>query len=279
MIKAKYTVVLKSLMDDELTMNKINQAMSTYPLYEKKSKEEYIPSYIPTRDELNKKLLNRYKYREIGFETVGRFLDELEIALNEIMPYYNQLFYTIDMDYDILFNVNYTREIEVDKTGTNENKSTGNGKTTNESATSGTTESSGTDTGTTEGHIDNYNKHVNSKTPQSELSIGTTDINNVSYADEVSFNHDHDTESSSSTNTATSNIKNNGTENSSSNSESNVNSTGTNTEKEKHIEITKGNYGQVTYQSLLKAYRELILNVEQKLINDHRIRELFMQVY
>ena len=92
MIYAKYTIVLKTLLDDPETKALIDKAMSTYPLYEKRSEEKYIPSYIPTREQLNKKILDYYKYREIGFETVGRFLTELEVALNEIMPYYNQLY-------------------------------------------------------------------------------------------------------------------------------------------------------------------------------------------
>ena len=70
---AKYTVVLNRLLADPATKERIDQALSTYPLYEKKSKQEYIPAYIPTREELNAKILRHYKYREIGFETVGRF--------------------------------------------------------------------------------------------------------------------------------------------------------------------------------------------------------------
>ena len=105
MILAKYTVELKTLMENEEARKMLNKAMSTYPLYSKKSKEEFAPSYIPTREELNSKILNFYKYREIAFETPGRFLDELEVALIEIMPYYNQLFFSADQDYNIIYNV------------------------------------------------------------------------------------------------------------------------------------------------------------------------------
>ena len=69
MLKAKYTIHLKTLLDDAYMKSEIDKAMETYPLYVKKSKEEFIPSYVPTREELNKKLLNYYKYREIGFDT------------------------------------------------------------------------------------------------------------------------------------------------------------------------------------------------------------------
>ena len=76
-IPAKYTEVLVNLLNNPEAKSKIDQAMSTYPLYQRKSVEEYIPSYIPTREELNNKILNYYRYREIGQETFGRFLFEL----------------------------------------------------------------------------------------------------------------------------------------------------------------------------------------------------------
>ena len=142
-IPARYTEVLVNLLNDPIAKSKIDQAMSTYPLYQRKSLEEHIPCYIPTREELNKAILNYYRYREIGFETFGRFLFELETALNEIMPYYNQLYFSTDQDYDLLYNVDYTREITREKEDTSE----------------GTQTSSGTDTTTTTAHIDNYNKN------------------------------------------------------------------------------------------------------------------------
>ena len=74
MINARYTEVLYNLLNNEEVNNKINVAMSTYPLYEQKTQNSNIPIYIPTRVELNKKILDYYKYREIAFETVGRFI-------------------------------------------------------------------------------------------------------------------------------------------------------------------------------------------------------------
>ena len=63
MVYGEYTVVLKTLMDDPECMSAINKAMSTYPLYEQRTKGEHIPVYIPTREELNRKILNRYIIR------------------------------------------------------------------------------------------------------------------------------------------------------------------------------------------------------------------------
>ena len=93
---AKFTVELKTIMETPELRAKLDLAMATYKMYVPTSKEEFIPSVIPTREELNEKILRYYKYREIGFETIGRFLDELETALIEIMPYYYQLYFSME---------------------------------------------------------------------------------------------------------------------------------------------------------------------------------------
>lgn len=249
MIPARYTEVLYNLINNPQTKTEIDRAMSTYPLYESnnQNKEYNIPDIIPTREELNKKILDYYRYREIGFETVGRFLQELEISLNEIMPYYNQLFFSADQDYNIIYNVDYKRTIDRDLSGN----------------TSSTTESSATDSTETSANSTSNSKHVTSDTPQNQLSITNKQIDTVDYANQVDWNKD-DAESSGST---------------SGESSTTASGTGTNKELESTIETTKGNFGVVSAQDLIKKYRELIINIEQQIINDPRIVELFMLVY
>ena len=119
MIKAKYTMVLKTIMDDAEGMKALNAALSDYPMYTPTN--EITFTLIPTRDQLNTMLLNKYKYREIGFETVGRFLDELKTAMHEIMPYYYQLFKTSDILNSIddpFGNVDITETFEQTTAGT-----------------------------------------------------------------------------------------------------------------------------------------------------------------
>lgn len=246
-IPARYTEVLVNLLNNPEAKAKIDEAMSTYPLYQKKSTEEHIPSYIPTREELNNAILNYYKYREIGFETFGRFLEELKTSLEEIMPYYNQLYFSTDQDYDLLYNVDYTRDI------TREKQNTGNTETT----------STATDQTTTTSNVNNYSKNINSQTPQGQLSITAQNINNVNYADNVTWNQ----------NTGNDTATSNGTANTTASGSSE------NNEDETTSERVKGNYGQMSYQTLLGQYRDLIMNVTQQIINDERISELFMLVY
>jgi len=233
-IPARYTEVLDNLLHKEQTIEAINTAMSTYPLYETDPDKinKYGTAYaVPTRAELNTKILSYYRFREIGFETVGRFLFELETALKEIMPKYNQLFYSADQDFNPIYNVDYNKVILRDKSNRD----------------SGATSATSTDT--TNG------KSVDSATPQNQLSISSADIDSVDYADNASWNASNASSSTSGT------TSNSGQEN------------------ESTVENTKGNFGVVSAQDLILKYRETIINIEQMIIHDPRIEELFMLIY
>lgn len=262
-IPARYTEVLYNYMQNDEAKAKIMEAMSTYPMYQRKSTEEHIPCYIPTREQLNNAILNYYMYREIGFETFGRFLHELKTTMEEIMPYYNQLYFSTDQDYDLLYNVDYTREITREREDTN--KDTSEASQTTESNSTNSTE------GSTSATVNSNNKNVNSKTPQGELSITAQNIDNIPYADNVGWNKDISSESG----TNESESSTNSTGSTTGTSETN----GTRNENESTLERVKGNYGQMSYQTLLQQYRDLITNVTQMIINDPRVVELFMLVY
>lgn len=237
-LPARYTEVLDNLLNYSESRTAIEQAMSTYPLYQtdpNKVKQFGTAYQIPTRAELNTKILNFYRFREIGQETFGRWLFELETALNEIMPRYNQLFYSADQDFNPIYNVDYK-------------KTTMGSQNANSSTTS-----SGSDSSTNEA----YTKSVNSKTPQDSLGISNTGIDSVDYADDASWGK------SSGGTTGTSSTTGNSSSNGSTSS----------------VETTKGNFGVVSSQDLILKYRETILNIEQLIINDPRIAELFMLIY
>lgn len=288
---AKYTVHLKTLMDNEETKAKLEAALSTYPLYESKSKQEFLPAYIPTRPELNKKILNAYKYREIGFETVGRFLDELEISMNEIMPRYNLLFFSADQDFNIIFNVDYQKTIETGRTGSTSSTTSGTDKQTDQEDSTSTTQSTGSSTTTAEdsssttSNVNAFTKNVHSATPQSELDIPAENIDGVSYADDASWNKtkNNDTATTTGSNSGETETEQSGTttgtHSKTANTESSSSTDGTMEQTEQTLETTKGNFGVVSAQDLVLKFRETILNIEQMIINDERISELFMRVY
>lgn len=237
-IPAQYTEVLDNLLNNPQAKHEIDLAMGDYPLYQTNPNltRTYGTAYaVPTRDELNNKILNHYRYQEIGQETFGRWLFELKTALYEIMPYYNQLFYSADQDFNPIYNVDYKKSIIGSQNASSNTTSTGTDSTTNEEFTKG----------------------VNSKTPQDQLSISNVNIDSVNYADNADWGKSNGT--TSGTNTTTGNSNSNGSTSS--------------------IETVKGNFGVVSSQDLILKYRETIINIEQQIINDPRIRELFMLIF
>lgn len=70
-----------------------------YPIFDE--------SYRPV---LEQKILKRYYTREIGEETVELWKLRLDTRLNEIMPYYNKLYASELIEFNPLYNMNYTRK-------------------------------------------------------------------------------------------------------------------------------------------------------------------------
>lgn len=253
-LPARYTEVLDTLLNNTGAKSAIDEAMSEYPLYQTDPNKvkEYGTAYsIPTRTELNNKILNHYRFQEIGQETFGRWLFELKTALNEIMPYYNQLFYSADQDFNPIYNVDYRKTIDREK----KDNTVGT-----QNSTSNTT-STGNDSSSNE----EYTKTVNAKTPQDMLNISNTGIDSVNYADDAGWGKSSG--STSGTNTTTGTSSNNG-------SNSVIGK-----ENEGIVETTKGNFGVTSAQDLIIKYRDTIINIEQQIINDPRIRELFMLIF
>lgn len=292
---AKYTVVLSEIMKHEATMELLNDALTSYPLYKPTSKNEFIPRIVPTREELNTALLNHYKYREIGFETVGRFIDELKIALCEIMPYYNQILFTQDQDFNIIYNVDYKRTIDTEREEDRVNKIDAEGESESNSESRGTSTATGKTTNENEStenvHVDEtehkHAKNIEADTPQDLLGITAEDIDGVNYASMARWNeekNDTDTDSNktvkdSGTVTTTDSGESSASGEAKATTKSTTDETGKTTGKESTLETTKGNFGVVSAQDLVMKYRETIRNTVQDIINDDRIQELFMLVY
>ena len=104
---AKYTIELRKIVSSRDIFKAIN-----YDFYE----EDYKPIF-------ENKFIKRFYFREIGVETVSRFLINLETMLNEIMPYYKHLYTTTTYKYDPILNYDVnetiTREILGELNGEN----------------------------------------------------------------------------------------------------------------------------------------------------------------
>ena len=143
---AKYTITIKTLID-----NNFDFKMNNYPIFD----ENY-------RETLNNNILNHYYENEIGFETAPLFRFYLNQKLNEIMPYYNELYKVqkkLINDNLLLNNVNLTEELK--------------GKNTTQ--TSSTSQST------------NKGKNLFQDTPQGNISQQDINAQNV-YATNITLN-------------------------------------------------------------------------------------------
>ena len=142
---AKYTITIKTLID-----NNFDFKMDSYPIFD----ENY-------RNALNQNILYHYYENEIGFETASLFRFYLNQKLNEIMPYYNELYKVQKKLIDenlLLNNVNLTETLHGSNTTETNSKS----------------ESS------------NNGKSLFQDTPQGQIS--QTDIDNQTWATNLTLN-------------------------------------------------------------------------------------------
>lgn len=71
------------------------------------------------RGELEKKIIEHYYFRQIGFETVGRFIFNLNVRMREIMPSMIKLWETTQFKYNPIENYN------MEEKGTDKSKRSG----------------------------------------------------------------------------------------------------------------------------------------------------------
>ena len=83
-------------------------ALNSYPIYDEKF-----------RPVLNQYIINHFYFREIGFESADMFNFYLSNSLNEIMPYYNEMFKSTLIDIDPLTNYSYKESSNRKNVGTN----------------------------------------------------------------------------------------------------------------------------------------------------------------
>lgn len=260
MLIARHTEYLCNLLQDPYTKEAIEKALSEYPMYVPTNKSTY--SIIPTREQLNKKLLDHYQFREIGQEVPGMFIEELRVAMNEIMPYYYSLYKSADIMNGIedpFGNVDITESFEQETEGTSTGQSSGTAGNTTTSNSSSNNSS----------EMKNNSKNIESDRPQTLLNLQTEDINSVNYANKSTWNEDK------------SNSQGTTSENGTSTSESTNSGQSSNETRgtTKHTFKKVGNQGVNTYAHDMKELREVFINIEKQIIEDKRIRELFYLVW
>ena len=221
-----------------------------------------------------KKILKHYYLREICSETVGIWKLWLNTRLEEILPYYNQLYKSALLEFNPLYDMDLTRThnrtIDENKTEngtrteTSTDKNTGSG--TRDNTASGTNKNSGKSNVSDSGSSNS--KDLYSDTPQGAL----TGIETETYLTNARKITNTDSSTSESSNSGsgeykdTGNVKYSDTSDSTNTKNGSNSNTGTVNNTEEYLETVRGKQGGGSYSNMLKEYRETFLNIDRLVI-------------
>lgn len=254
---------------------------------------------------LEKKILKHYYTREIGLETVGLWKLFLDTKLNEIMPFYNQLYKSELLEFNPFYDIDLTRDHNLKKEETTKQDATEKGttektgniddnthtETNNNQNTESTVDLQNTtgstskeQLGATKTHYDKY-----SDTPQGSLQ----NVQNDTYLTNARIINDTDSQTgettisgndtSKGTTTANSNTDGtNDTERNISTNDSEEKSVSQNLNKnlnsiDDYIEHVKGKNGGVSFSAMLNEFRTTFLNIDMQIIEE--LSDLFMNLW
>lgn len=306
---SKYTTELRFICETSAGLTDSEGYTSTRDIIEK-SRAKIFDFDYPIFDEnyrsvLETKIIKHYYTREIAAETVGLWKLWLDERMNNIMPYYNQLYKSELLEFNPLYDTDITtdsnRKIKHEENTTDSNVRTDNtsrdengtetrtdnlassNTRTDDLKTSNDHEDHDTDSGT------NDSLQAYSDTPQNGLT-GVTELNYLTNAtkntgsDSKTHNNDGSYETKN-TGTQTNDATQTGTvRNDISNTVRNtgtVSDSGTGTKNydnvNDYLEHVKGKRGTDSYSKILQEYRKTFLNIDQMIINS--LSDLFMGVW
>ena len=252
---AEYTIELGKL----ITLAGFDIGLNDYPLPEFLKSAGDRESW---RKALNQKILNHYQFNEICCLPPDRFKVLLNNTMNEIMPYYNNLYEAMNVKWEFFTGGTRTAIVKGDatddrtvtRTGTDTLAHTGNDTTTSEGKH--------TDTDT------NYNLGVASDTPGQMLNI-ENDIANNTYASSATKSKGNSQHSGNNSNTDTTDYNSTDT------------TTHNTTDKDKNLHNDNKNrtvngLNNRSYAELFKEYSESIRNLDLEVINE--LKDCFMGI-
>jgi hypothetical protein len=234
---------------------------------------------------LEKKILRHYYTREIGMETVALWKLRLETRLNEIMPYYNQLYQSELIKFNPMYDVDLTTKhtktgngsTTDDGTSTSDEKTINNASTSDKNVANASSKSSDVNSNTQNTSGTDYD--VYSDTPQGALTNveNNTYLTNarkktnnktttISGKDDASITSSSESKTDTSTDSTGSKSINGTTKNK---------SVVTNTED--YIQTVLGKTGGSSYSSRLKEFRETFLNIDMLIISE--LSDLFFGLW
>lgn len=229
---------------------------------------------------LEKKILLRYFNKEIGLETVGLWKLYMEERLNDIMPYYVDLYETTTREFDYLWNNNFKEEYTGNKqiledvlfNATGNSKATATGKDTFHGTSDdtfhgeGSTKDDGTSTSKT--------TELNSDLPQANYA-GVDYGSGLRETDQSGTTSNNGSQTNDSTNANTQDNTTDRTQ------ESNIDTTNDSTNKltnnqEDTFTRTRTGSSNIPISDLIMKYRNTLLNIDSDIVKD--CSDLFMRI-
>lgn len=226
------------------------------------------------------KILKHYYTREISEETVGLWKLRLDTKLNEIMPYYNQLYKSELIEFNPMYDTDLTTKHNAQKDETTkkneedtENKSGSNEYTKNvadDATTENTGKTSATDNGTTtnvdtrrdlysdtpqgslqnvenETYLTNARKLTDNKSETRNNTASGESSGNTTYKDSMTDTGDGSFKEDN-TITRTGNVQLNSTD--------------------EYVNLISGKSGGVSYSKMLEEFRKTFLNIDMMVIEE-----------
>lgn len=230
------------------------------------------PSFYKGEDKtkFEQKVIDHYRFRQIGQETVGRWLHQFKTRVREIMPYYIQLYESEILMKNVgdpFESYNLTETLERSVKGTDKQTSTGSATSSGSHTEDNTKSVDGTVTTDESTEVNNTKKFSN--TPQGSIDNLDNYLTEAT-VDKGSTKNDG-TVTTDNTETETSNVTDNGESTTTGNSE------GEKTETEEYTLTRKGNIGVQPYGQEIKYYRDSFLNIDLMVIRE--LNDLFLGVY
>lgn len=200
------------------------------------------------KDKFQQKILDHYRFRQIGQETVGRWLHYFRTRIKEIMPYYVQLYefeakwFNVD---DPLESYNLTETFDQESSGS------GSSSYTNTANTTTTSERETEHSGSTETAF--------SDTPQGSLNnvISGEYLTNATVVSDGGSDYETGSDNATSDTTGSNASEDSGTV--------------------KHTLTRRGNIGVQPLGTEVTNIRDAFINIDLMVINE--LKDLFLQVY
>lgn len=266
---SKYTTELRFICESLAGLNESVEYPSIQAVLDK-SRDKVFDFNFPIFDEnyrpvLEDKILRHFYTREIGGETVGLWKLWLETRMNEIMPYYNQLYQSELIKFNPMYDVDLTRT-HTKEDDRKDNVSESELRVSDTDTTVSTHEEGNNETKT---HSETDSWEMFSDTPSGALD-GLKDDKYIS-------NATHKTDEADNKVNGTNSADSNGNSSTDFSEDTTRNKQATIKNIQDYQEHVMGKTAGVSFSKMLLEFRETFLNIDMMVINE--LDDLFFTLW